>query len=112
MVKFPYIGRVKKTSFYKFQDRTNWALIKFCPPNNVSTYFRASSEEDVGLRPRLSEMGYVSLRRSRKARLDDALRRMMASCPAPKRLRVLAEELAALSAAEILKPAWPMQDKL
>jgi hypothetical protein len=57
-------------------------------------------------------MGYVKLRRLRQARLDDALRRMMASCPAPMRLRVLAEELAAIHAAEVLTPAWPMRDNL
>jgi hypothetical protein len=57
-------------------------------------------------------MAYARLRVSRKARLDEALRRMMASCPAPKRLRVLAEELAALSAAEIISHAWPARDQL
>jgi hypothetical protein len=57
-------------------------------------------------------MGYVKLRRLRQARLDDALRRMMVSCPAPMRLRVLAEELAAIRAAEVLTPAWPMRDNL
>jgi hypothetical protein len=53
-------------------------------------------------------MDYAKLRRSRAARLDEALRRMMSSCPAPRRLRLLAEELAALRAAEILPTAWPM----
>jgi len=51
-------------------------------------------------------MGYAKLHAARMARLDEALRRMIASCPAPGRLRVLAEELAALHASDTLVAAW------
>lgn len=51
-------------------------------------------------------MGYAKLHAARMARLDDALRRMIASCPAPGRLRALAEELAALHASDALIAAW------
>jgi hypothetical protein len=51
-------------------------------------------------------MGYAKLHAARMARLDDALRRMVASCPAPGRLRALAEELAALHASDTFVASW------
>jgi hypothetical protein len=51
-------------------------------------------------------MGYAKVHAARMARLDEALRRMIASCPAPGRLRALAEELAALHASDALVAGW------
>lgn len=56
-------------------------------------------------------MGYEMTTTAKMARLDEALRRMFASCPAPRRLRLLAEEFAALRAADGLAGAWPTADQ-
>jgi len=45
-------------------------------------------------------MGQSKLHTTKMARLDEALRRMFASCPAPRRFRELAEELAARHGAD------------
>jgi hypothetical protein len=89
------------------EGRTISGFRKFWPPKNVLAYFQSPLGSLEAVRPCLGAvMGYAKLHAARMARLDDALRRMIASCPAPGRLRALAEELAALHASDALIAAW------